>query len=317
MLQNDFEPERRKLLPDLGRTAGALNSKIQPFRAQRRCTDHGSGRLAYKRGKQRTHSTVSASISAGQSSFVGSGRVLSLLLQCTLYFRHKNCLKTMGPACPDGFQRKCYDSCGSGPGLQPVAGHLTTAVRLAPADLVVRWRRWSLASQRRRVSYLRAGKNPFLPPRPYWKDYCREEDEDLAKELFLGRTVGDKTRRAKKEYPPQDSARERSAREALIRLLGYCWRDESFVIAALLSEALEIDGEGERRLVFQFRKKGKRPNLSADFAVAFHVLIKKDDTPTKSAVYDAMDKFGLSRKAVFDCIKRVKEFLGSCGVNAF
>jgi hypothetical protein len=32
----------------------------------------------------------------------------------------------------------CYDSKGAGPGLQPVAGHITTAVRLAPL-LERRW----------------------------------------------------------------------------------------------------------------------------------------------------------------------------------
>jgi hypothetical protein len=156
-------------------------------------------------------------------------------------------------------------------------------------------------------------ENPFvLPSRSaYWKGHSRKEDNKLARELFFGRRVRDETGRARKKYLAKDSAGERSAREALVRLLSH----DDVRIKALLCDALSSDGIGERRLVFQPRKKGKRSDVGADYAVAFRVLIEKHDTPVESAVHDAMAKFGLSRKSVFACMKRVKEFLRSGRVN--
>jgi hypothetical protein len=157
--------------------------------------------------------------------------------------------------------------------------------------------------------------NPFVVPPPYWKGYSQTEDEKLAEQLFLGRTVQDKTGRRKTEYLTKDSADERSARDALGRLL---LRDDCRIdIKALVYEALRTDGKSERRLVFQFRKKGNRPNSSADFGVAFHVLqLRGDGVKVESAIHGAMQKFGLSRKAVFECIKRVKK-LSPYLVNIF
>lgn len=141
-------------------------------------------------------------------------------------------------------------------------------------------RQRSVASKRQRSSYVRAQKNPFVPSHPpYWKGYCRKEDEALATELFYGRTVRDETGRTKKEYSVQDSMRDRSAREALVRLLSYFWGDDCFEIMGLLRDALKSEGTGERRLVFQFRKKGNRSDLAADFPVAFHVLLREHDRP--------------------------------------
>jgi hypothetical protein len=162
-----------------------------------------------------------------------------------------------------------------------------------------------VASERQRRSNLGLSTNPFVIPSPYWKGYSQKADERLAEQLFLGRTVQDKTGRKKIEHFTKDSADERSAREALARLL---LRDNCpFVIKALVHQAL-TDGESERRLVFQYRKKGNRPDVSADLQVALYVLQLGDDRVKKeSAVHGAMQKFGLSRKAVFECIKRAKK----------
>jgi hypothetical protein len=161
-------------------------------------------------------------------------------------------------------------------------------------------------------------KNPFAhppTPTPYWKGYSREEDEELAERLFFGKTVRDKTGRAQKKYLTKDSVDERAAREALVRLLS---RDDCVDIRVLLCDALSSAGKGKRRLVFQSRKKGKHPDISADFAVALHVRrLGNDGVPVESAVHDAMQKFGLSRKAVFECIRRVKKSYRDLGVNIF
>jgi hypothetical protein len=110
-----------------------------------------------------------------------------------------------------------------------------------------------MASERQRRSNLGLSTNPFVITRPYWNAYSQKEDEKLAKQLFLGRTVQDKTGRRKTEYLTKDSADERSATEALGRLL---LRDDCRLdIKALVYEALRADGESERRLVFQFRRR--------------------------------------------------------------
>jgi hypothetical protein len=166
---------------------------------------------------------------------------------------------------------------------------------------------------------LRAESNPFiLPPNlfpaPYRKGYSREEDERL-KQLFFGSTVRDRTGRAKKKYLIKDSVDERSAREALVRLLS---RGDCGVIEALLFDALNTNGEGERRLIFVSRKRGNRSDISADVTVAFHVgRLKDNGVPVESAVHDAMRKFSLSRKAVFACMKRVKQVYSDLGVSIF
>jgi hypothetical protein len=163
-----------------------------------------------------------------------------------------------------------------------------------------------VASERQRRSKLGLSTNPFVIPPPYWKGYSQKEDEKLAHQLFLGKTVQDKTGRRKTEYLTKDSADECSARDALVRLLS---RDDcSLGIKALVYGALQTDGKSERRLVFQFRQKGNRPDLSADLEVALHVLqLRGDGVKGESATHGAMQKFGLSRKAVFECIRRAKK----------
>jgi len=85
------------------------------------------------------------------------------------------------------------------------------------------------------------------------------------------------------------------------------------VIKALLFDALTSNGEGERRLVFQFRKKGKRSNLADDYAVALWVAtrVAKEGWNVEAAVTDAKIAYGLSRKTVFAKIQRVKKYIRS------
>ncbi len=168
-----------------------------------------------------------------------------------------------------------------------------------------------MASKLRRESHVRATANPFVP-RLYWENHNREEDEGLAQELFFGRTVNDKTGRTKIEYPVQGSKRERSAKEALIRLLTHHSDVAGIKVVGDLCDALKGEGKGERRLVFQFRQKGKRRNLSGDYAVALYVATKgMKDGSVEAAVSEAMSFFGLSRKAVFAKMQRVKNWMKS------
>jgi hypothetical protein len=168
-----------------------------------------------------------------------------------------------------------------------------------------------MASKRQRPPNWGADRNPFpfVPlPSAYWKNYSRKEDEELAEELFFGRIVRNETVRAKREYLAKDSARERLAIQALVRLLS---RDDCPEIQVLLFDALKSDGRGERRLVFQYRRRGKRSDLSADYVVALYVAkrVSEDGWPVEAAVTDAISVFGLSRKAVFARMRRVKEWM--------
>jgi hypothetical protein len=130
--------------------------------------------------------------------------------------------------------------------------------------------------------------------------------------LLYGKAGHDKTDRFIKEYLVKDSPEERLAIEALIRLLTY-WtaHAEASEIVAALGSALRSNGATERRLVFQFRKKGKRSHLGADYAVALHIESRvKEGWKMEAAVSDAMKTHRLSRKGVFEAIRRVKEKLG-------
>jgi len=149
----------------------------------------------------------------------------------------------------------------------------------------------------------------------YWKGYSRKEDEKLATVLFFGTVVRGKTGRVKKVFLEKDSAQERSAREALNRLILH--PDDCPEIKYMLCAALMSSGESARRIVFESRKKGKQSDLAADFQVALPILEKGDGVKVEYAVQVAMTKFGLSRKAVFECVKRVRRKLRSLGVDAF
>ena len=147
--------------------------------------------------------------------------------------------------------------------------------------------------------------NPIVPAQPYWKGHSRKQDEELAEQLFLGKMVRDKTGRAKRIYLAKGSVDERSAREALVRLLS---RDDCDDVKVLLCDALRDNGKGDRRIVFQSRSRGNRSDISSDFTVALYVLrFKKEGVKVDAAVYYAMMEFGLSRKAVFECYKRAKK----------
>lgn len=143
------------------------------------------------------------------------------------------------------------------------------------------------------------------------KDANRTKDEALVEELFYGRRmVQSKTGRARHEYLPPDSGREREAMQALVRLLIRADIEPlPDTILSALASALNPKGKSARKLVFEFRKKGKRSDLSADYQVAYHVafLVTKEGWPVEAAVSDAKEANGLSRKAVFEALRRTKK----------
>jgi hypothetical protein len=154
------------------------------------------------------------------------------------------------------------------------------------------------------------------PQRRYWKGHDQKADELLAEELFIGRRISSASGRAKTEFPAQNGSRERLAREALARLLSYYAGENGLEILALLCSALMNDGGTDRRIAFQFRKKGKRGDKAADYQVGLTVLslVKDDGVGVDAAVKYAEQIFELSPQAVYRAVKRVKQRLRSFGL---
>jgi hypothetical protein len=160
----------------------------------------------------------------------------------------------------------------------------------------------------------------LVPCRPYWNGFDRKTDELRARDLLRGRIVRQPSGRSKVEFLQKDDPREGIAREALARLLTYYTAhdvDASVDIVGPLCSALTNDSRNERRIVFQFRKKGKRSDVVADYQLGLHVLIRTIDHgwPVEAAVQEAMNKYGLKRKAVFEAYKRTKKQFRAWGVS--
>jgi hypothetical protein len=148
---------------------------------------------------------------------------------------------------------------------------------------------------------------PYPLARPYWKGYSREQDKKLVEELFYGSSgINQKSGRWQSHYLVAGGPDERRAFEALRRLLASCQGLEPEILAGLLL-ALDSRGGFERRLVFQFRKKGKRSDFAADAEIAMYVegLVRRG-VKKEAAVSHAMADLHLSRKTIFAAIKRFK-----------
>ena len=162
---------------------------------------------------------------------------------------------------------------------------------------------------------------------PYWTERNQNEDEELAREWFKGRTVRTAAGGFEVEYLRPGSPRERAAREALVYLLFYYTRADDDprrlqivqpLCAALsyVESAANTPFPSSRQLVFQFRNKGKRSaEFAEDFPVLYHVAKRiYYGWPVEAAVNEAQTMFGLSRKTVFQITKRAKEKLRVLGI---
>ena len=141
-------------------------------------------------------------------------------------------------------------------------------------------------------------------PRAYWDGFSREQDEKLAEQLFYGITVHNKkTGRMHHKYLSNNSPHKRQSFEALQRLLLFSCEDLAPSILIALLGSLDSDGSVWGRLVFKRPMKGRK-DPAADFQIDFEV--EHSGLKTEAAVRQAMAKFGLSRKAVFEARKRAK-----------
>lgn len=151
-----------------------------------------------------------------------------------------------------------------------------------------------------------SGRSPY--PRPYHKGHSRAQDEKLAGELFYGTTVrNEKTGRDCHLYPPENSPHERQGVEALGRLLLCDCQDLSPDVLGGLLASLDLGGSFGRRLLFKPRKRKRPAGAATDLQIFFYVQsLEHAGWKTESAVQSAMDKFDLSRNAVYEARARIR-----------
>jgi hypothetical protein len=179
----------------------------------------------------------------------------------------------------------------------------------------------------------RQSRRRRIEPPGYWKGHNPEEDERLVLDLLNGRhvwtrgevrheqspcpEVGEyewiKAGRLHHEYLSDNN--ERAATIALKRLMSYPARPLNSTILSALAASLDPDGSSERQLIlkFKFRKRGNRHvRPVSDHQIASHVSWRVHvGDPGEAAVQDAMTTYGLSRKTVYEIMRRVKELLPS------
>jgi hypothetical protein len=114
--------------------------------------------------------------------------------------------------------------------------------------------------------------------------------------------------RFKTKYLKPNSTGERLARQALVRLLR-SGRRLSSTLRRLLAESFDPDStRAERILEFKFRKKGNRSDRTGDSDVTYYVASRiAQGWKKEAAVADACVVFQLTRKSVFEKLKRHRE----------
>lgn len=143
--------------------------------------------------------------------------------------------------------------------------------------------------------------------RPYYKEHSREEDEKRARELFFGTStiINEKTGRTRHDYLPANGPDERRAFDALERLLlFFCGELDPEILGGLLA-SLERDGSFGRRLVFKKQRK-RRVGTPTDLQIALCVQSRHRLGLKIKAAEWAADKLGVSRKKVYDALKRIR-----------
>lgn len=124
-------------------------------------------------------------------------------------------------------------------------------------------------------------------------------DQQRIVHLLCGRTVQDKHGLPRQSYLRNGSTDEKEARRALARVLRTTVPLEvglRFIIAELIDpDCDEID----RRIRFEYRRKGKPSNAYAERLIAEFIWARvQTGEKAESAVAHAMGKFGLGRSRV-------------------
>jgi hypothetical protein len=141
-----------------------------------------------------------------------------------------------------------------------------------------------------------------------WDVDLKTRDEWLADELLWGHSEAPPNGLLHRKYLQPGSDEERTARQALVRVLRGD-RPLSLTLRKRLAELFDAESTlAERRLVFQFRRRGHRSHHMANSQIANYVDRKiREGNPVEAAVQLAMDVYGLTRKAIFDMRRKHKQ----------
>jgi hypothetical protein len=133
-------------------------------------------------------------------------------------------------------------------------------------------------------------------------------DETTIRVLLNGFVRHDKNGLPRKEYLKPDSEEELTARATLARHLrseAQLTREQRNQLANLLDPALEP--ENDRRLVFQHRRRGRRPQHMANTQIARHVWDRfRSGWGAERAVEHTMSTYKLTRERVYDIWSRYR-----------
>jgi hypothetical protein len=149
------------------------------------------------------------------------------------------------------------------------------------------------------------GPYPFI--RSYDKEHSRTEDEKLANELFFGTsTIIDKrTGRCRHDY--LTGSNETRAIGALQRLLLHSSGDLNPEILGGLLASLDPGGSFGQHLVFKRRKRKRPVGATTDLQIFFYVqALERAGEKNEAAVRSAMEKFELSRNAIYEARARIR-----------
>jgi hypothetical protein len=135
------------------------------------------------------------------------------------------------------------------------------------------------------------------------RPYDRNDDEKLALELFYGRAKI-KNGRFRLEFLKSKQDQQK-AREALGRLIALAISDPSPWSFALVWAILSVKSV-PCQLIFK-PKRGNRSDIIADLQLAMNVeLLVCQGCKVDFAAEEIGKAYGLTKKAVFDAMKRVK-----------
>jgi len=165
-------------------------------------------------------------------------------------------------------------------------------------------------TRRYKSDRLRQLKNQLgaAPPKRLTDDAAN--DEALALKLLCGIIDRDRKQRPVRRYLRPNSVPEADARTALMRRLRS--KRLSWYIREALIGLFDPDPmRSERKITFQYRRRGKRSKLDTEIIIgqSVHDEINRGTKP-ESAVQSAMDKYGLSRRTVFTMLETYRSFAG-------
>jgi len=132
-----------------------------------------------------------------------------------------------------------------------------------------------------------------------------KSDQKRIVELLRGRTVRDRHGLPRQTYLSDGGSDENEGRQALakeLRTARFLDMGLRLTLAELFDPISEVE---ERRICFEYRRKGRRSNAMAEKEIAQFIWSRtRDGKKVEAAIKSATEHFGLRRARTFDIWKR-------------